>query len=208
MDAVQVEQSKNPDLVSKEPVCRILRRRIQKKDQYSVFKNMRFGKWKPVSEDRPSTTQPAPTEPTQEESMTGSEALPKKNAERKKHLKVKTVLKESVGVTKITKRILDLDISWTIGELLASASGVEKQLTKALSEEEVVQFRVNSLGVAAVSETSPKCQCYTMGYPKTRVRVEKSAKVLALLDTDAEIDPMTKAVMEEAHLTMRSGPRL
>ncbi len=90
--------------------------------------------------------------------MKDADALLKKNAERKKHLKVANVLKKSVGVTKITKRILDLDISLTVGELLASAPGVEKQLTKALSEDEVVQFRVNGLWVAAASEASPKCQ--------------------------------------------------
>ena len=119
---------------------------------------MCFGKWKPVNEDLSSTTQPAPTEPTQEESITDLEALPKKNLERKKHLKVTNVLKESVGITKITKRILDLDVSLTVGELLTSASGLEKLLTKVLSDVEVVQFRVNSLGVAAVSKAGPKCQ--------------------------------------------------
>ena len=118
------------------------------------------------------------------------------------------VLKESVGVTKTTKRILDLDVSLTVSELLASASGVEKQLTKALSEDEVVQFRVNSLRVAVVIEANLKCQWYTMGFAETRVCLEDSAKVLALLDTGAEINVMTKAVMEEASLVMRSGSRL
>ena len=46
------------------------------------------------------------------------------------------VLKEPVGATKITKRILGLGVSLTVGELLASAPGVEKQLTKALFEDE------------------------------------------------------------------------
>ncbi len=118
------------------------------------------------------------------------------------------VLKESVGVTKTTKRILDLDVSLTVSELLASASGVEKQLTKALSEDEVVQFRVNSLRVAVVIEANLKCQWYTIGCAETRVCLEDSPKVLALLDTGAEINVMTKALMEEASLVMRSGPRL
>ena len=129
--------------------------------------------------------------------MKDADALPKKNAERKKHLKVANVLKKSIGVTKITKRILDLDISLTVGELLASAPGVEKQLTKALSGDEVVQFRMNGLGVAAASEASPKCQWYTIGCPKTRVRLEDSAKVLVLLDTSSEINVMTKALWKK-----------
>ena len=118
------------------------------------------------------------------------------------------VLRESVGVTKITKRILDLEVSLTVGELLASAPGIEKLLTKALSEDEVVQFRMNDSEVAAVSEVSLKCQWYTIGCLKTRVRLKDSAKVLALLDTNAEINLMTKAVMEEAGLAIRSGSRL
>lgn len=57
------------------------------------------------------------------------------------------VLKESVRATTITKRILDLGVSLTVGELLASAPAVEKQLSKAISEDEAVQFRVNTVGV-------------------------------------------------------------
>ncbi len=46
---------------------------------------MRFGEYKAVNKDPSFTTQQAPTEPTQEESMIDAEALRKKNAERKKH---------------------------------------------------------------------------------------------------------------------------
>ncbi len=140
--------------------------------------------------------------------MTDAKVPHKKNSERKKHLKVANVNKESVSVRKITQRISDLDGSFTVGELLASAFGVEKLVTKALSEDEFVQFRINSLGVAAVGSPSSNCQWYTIGCPKTRVLLKYSAKILALLDTDAEINLVRKAVMEEAGLAMRSGLRL
>ncbi len=55
------------------------------------------------------------------------------------------MLKESVGATIITKHIPDLGVNLTVGELLASAPTVEKQLTKAITEDEAVQFRVNTL---------------------------------------------------------------
>lgn len=47
-----------------------------------------------------------------------------------------------------------------------------------------------------------------MGSPKAKVRLEDSPKVLALLDTGAEINVMTKEVMEDAGLAMRQGLRL
>ncbi len=54
--------------------------------------------------------------------------------------------------TTITKRILDLGVSLTVCELLASAPAIKKQLTKAISEDEAVQFHVNTLGSAQVLE--------------------------------------------------------
>ncbi len=51
---------------------------------------------------------------------------PKKSIEMKKHLRVVNMLKESIGATTITKRILDLGVNLTVGELLASALAVEK----------------------------------------------------------------------------------
>ena len=49
-------------------------------------------------------------------------------------------------------QILDLGISLIVGKLLASIPVVEKKLTKAISEDEVVQFRVNILELAGVLE--------------------------------------------------------
>lgn len=56
----------------------------------------------------------------------------KKTIEKKKHLRIVNILKESVGATTITKRILDLRLNLTIDELLASAPAVKKQLTNAI----------------------------------------------------------------------------
>lgn len=62
----------------------------------------------------------------------------KKTIKRKKYLHVINILNESIGATKITKRIMDLDINLIVGELLASASVVEKQLAKGILENKVV----------------------------------------------------------------------
>lgn len=79
--------------------------------------------------------------------MLDVDPVTKKGFERKRHPRVVNVLKESVGVTTITKRILDLEVSLTVEKLLASAPTVEKQLTKAISKDEAMQFRVNSVDI-------------------------------------------------------------
>lgn len=48
----------------------------------------------------------------------------------------------------ITKRILDLGVNLRVSELRASAPAVEKQLTKVITEDETVQFRVNTLDLS------------------------------------------------------------
>lgn len=42
-----------------------------------------------------------------------------------------------------------------------------------------------------------------MGSPKTKVRLEDGPKVLALLDTGAKIDLMTREIIKDAGLAMR-----
>ncbi len=89
--------------------------------------------------------------PSQEAAMPDAEATePKKQVEKKKHLRVVNVLKKLVSVTTITKCILDLGVSLIVGELLSSPPAVEKRLTKAISENEAVQFLVNNLESNAV----------------------------------------------------------
>ena len=205
----RANQSKPTAGPSKEPVKRILRRRIEKEKDYAVPKNVRFGEWDPVRDDPlpgPTTTVPSTS---QEAVMPDAEAIAtKKTVERKRHPRVVNVLKESVGATTITKRILDLGVNLTVGELLASAPAVEKQLTKAISEDEAVQFRVNTLESGEAVETKKTRSWYSMGSPKAKVRLEDGSKVTALLDTGAEINVMTREVMEDAGLAMRRGPKL
>lgn len=115
---------------------------------------------------------------------------PKKTVEMKKYSWVVNVLKESVNSTTIIKRILDLGVNLTVGELLAWALAVEKRSTKAISEDEAVQFRVNTLESSSV-DTRKSHLWYFMGFPKAKVRVKDGSKVTVLLDTDAKINVMT-----------------
>lgn len=192
--AARSNQPKPTPGPSKELVKQILPRRIEKQNNYATPKNIRFGEWEPVG----NTFVPAPTSvpafipnPSQEAAMPDAEASePRKVVERKKHLRVVNVLKESIGATTITKHILDLGVNLTVGELLASALAVEKQLTKAITEDEGVQFWVNTLESSTVN-TRNSHLCYSMGSPKAKVRLEDGSKVIALLDTGIEINVTT-----------------
>lgn len=50
------------------------------------------------------------------------------------------MLKESVGITAIIKRILDRGENWTIVKLLVLALAIENQLTKAISKNKIMQI--------------------------------------------------------------------
>ncbi len=119
-------------------------------------------------------------------------AFGKKDVEQKIYPRVVNVLKESVGATTITKRILDLGVSLTVGELLASAPVVEKQLTKAIFEDEAIQFRVNTLNSNEALEATICSSWYSIRSPKIKVYLKDSSKVTVLLDRGAEINVMTK----------------
>ena len=95
----------------------------------------------------------------------------------------------------------------TVGELLASAPAVEKQLTKVITKDEAMQFRVNTLECSSVDARNSH-SWYSIGSPKARVRLEDGSKVTALLDTGAEINVMTREVMEDAGLAIRRGLKL
>lgn len=87
--AAQCNQLKSTSGLSKEPVKRILRRRIEKENNYAAPKNMRFGEWEPVRDTSvpASTSFPALTpNPSQKAVMPDAEASElRKMVERKKH---------------------------------------------------------------------------------------------------------------------------
>ena len=139
--------------------------------------------------------------------MLDVEVSTKKNLECKWYPRVVNVLKdESVGATTITKRILDLEVNLTIGELLTSTPAVEKQLTKAIIKDEAVQFRVSYIEVDKLIHIQNSWN--SMGSPKIKGRLKDRPKVTTVLDIRAEINVRTRDVMEDAGLAMRKGLKL
>lgn len=117
-------------------------------------------------------------------------------------------MKESIGATTITKKILNLEVNFTVGELLPSAPASLKQLTRAISGDEVIQFRVNTLGLAEALKTLNPYFWYSMGSSKTKLCLVDGSKVTALLNTSVEINVMPKKLIEDVNLAMRQGPKL
>lgn len=200
VSATRLNWTKQSETSEKEPIKQILRKRIQKEKGYATPKNIRFGSYKPAKK---ASIPPSPTpieRATPEETMTDVNSVAKKGLERKKHPRVVNVLKELVGATTMTKRILDLGVSSTVEELLVSALAVEKQRTKAISEKKALQFRVRSVDIDNPVHIN-NCW-YSMSSSKIKVRLEDGSKVIALLDTGAEINVMTREVMENAGLAI------
>lgn len=138
VSVARFHQNKSSNTPAKESIKRILRKEIEKKDGYTVLKNVRFGEWK---QEKNSPSLPIPVtffEPSLDQTMLDFEPKIKKNVECKKQPRVVGVFKESVGATIITKQILDLGVNLTVGELLASAPAVEKQLNKAIFEDDAI----------------------------------------------------------------------
>lgn len=90
-----------------------------------------------------------------------------------------------------------------IGELLASVPAIEKHLTKAISEDEAVQFCIDTLDLAEALEALISYSGNSMRLPKTKVRLKDGSKIMALLDTSLEINIMTRELIESANLAIR-----
>lgn len=116
-------------------------------------------------------------------------------------------MKESIGAITIIKRILDLWVNLIIDKLLASAPAIEKQFIKAITKDDAVQFRFNTLELSIVN-TQNSYLWYSIGSPKAPVRLVDSYKVTTFLDTGAEINIITRKVIEVARLAMQRSLKL
>lgn len=95
--AARTDRSKPIEGPSKEPVKRILRRRIEKEKEYATPKNVRFGEWDPVR-DNPTPSPPVSTPSPAPVAMPDAEAATiRKSMERKKHPRVVNVLRVCSG---------------------------------------------------------------------------------------------------------------
>lgn len=117
---------------------------IKKKNNYVIPKNVRFGEYKLVKDISMSAIMAVlalTLSFSQEAAMLDVEtSKSKKIIKRKKYLQVVNLLKEFIEATTITKYILDLEVILTIDKLLALALAIEKQHTKAITEDKAMQF--------------------------------------------------------------------
>lgn len=187
----------------KEQIKQILCWYIQKESEYSAPRNLRFGEWQPTQENPPFALSITIPLATPKIAMFNIDAtITKKGIEIKKHSYMINVLKESVGATSIRKRILDLGISWTMCKLLTSTQTMKKQLIKAISKYEAVQFLVNTLSSAKVLEVENTYFWYFIEFSKAKVCLEYDAKVTVLFDTDTEINVIIRELIEDTNLAI------
>lgn len=129
---------------------------------------------------------------------------PRKAIEKKKYLQVINVLKVSIEVMTIIKYILDLGVNLTVDKLLTLALAIEKQLIKAITEDEAMQLLVNTLESSFADARNSYLQ-YSIGSLKARIRLEDESKITVLLDTYAEINIITREVIENTNLAIMIG---
>lgn len=110
--------------------------------------------------------------------------------------------------TTITKHILDFSVYLTVGKLLASSLAIEKQLTKAILKDNVIQFYVNTLKSSQGLQARKLCFRYSMWSLKAKVRLKDRSKFIALLNTCAKINIMTKEIIKDVGLAMQHGLKL
>ena len=113
-----------------------------------------------------------------------------------------------MGATIIIKRILNLGINLTIGKLLAYISAVKKHLTKTISEDEVVQFHINNLGLAKVLEALISYFWYSIRSPKAKICLKNGFNIIAFLDAGIEINVMIKELIKDVNLAKKRELKL
>lgn len=95
----------------------------------------------------------------------------------------------------------------TVGKLLALALAVEKQYTKAITEDKGVQFPVNTLKSSFVDAWNSN-SWYFISSLKAKVGLENGFEFTILLDTGTKMNVMTRKIIEDADLAIRCAPKL
>lgn len=127
----------------------------------------------------------------------------KKSVERKKHLWVVNIFKESVEATIIIECIFDFEVNFIINKLLVSAPVVKKQLTKAIFKDKDVKFYVNAFSLSKAFKTIIYYSWYFIKSLKVKICLKNGTKVIILLDTGVEINIIIRELIEKANLVTR-----
>ena len=141
--------------------------------------------------------------------------------------KLAEVLKSSYQPNTLSRRLLDQKMEVTVRELVATTPEIERILTKALEEGEVAEFKIMNLtstGDDVEQEedeitypdlpTTPfpsvprNTSWFAMGCPTAQVALDRSYKLLALLDSGSQVNVMDKPTMIKSGLAMRPGPKI
>lgn len=127
----------------------------------------------------------------------------KRSIEKKKYPQAVNILKKFIKTTTITKYSLDLEVNFTIGNLLAFVPVVEKQLIKTIFKNKAVQFYVNILSLVKAFEITTSYFWYSMRLFKVKIYLKDVSKVTVFLNTSAKFFVIIKKLIKDANLVMR-----
>ncbi len=86
--------------------------------------------------------------------------------------------------------------------------GSEKQLTKAITRDEAIQFWYKTAGIKGRNNFSGLHWWYFIGSLKTKVWLEDSFQIIALLDNEAKIKTIIREVSKNKRLAMKKRHKL
>lgn len=141
-----------------------------------------------------------------------------------KSQKLTEILEASYQPNTLSKCPFDQKIIITVKELMATTPEIEKILTKALAEKEVAEFqilnfltendvkqkedKVNYPSLSSTSAPSRDTFWFAMGCLTAQVALDKTYKLLALLESGSQVNIMNKSIILRAELAMRPGSKV
>ena len=134
----------------------------------------------------------------------------------------KTIKGESTARS-LVARGLDNPIVTSLREIIDIAPLVERLMKTAMREGKEFSFKLqpeekpklptaavnlHKVDFSAIDEALKDTSYYAMGTPKCKTILNYNLRVMTLLDCGAEVNVMTRQVMDDAGLAMRTGPLL
>lgn len=139
---------------TKDPVQRILQRRISKEECYPASKTQRHGNWEPSRVEDVTDAEPmdekveivdAIAENTKVEAPKPDLTKPKGD----KKSKIFQHFRDSIEPGEIAQRIFSGQVALSIGKVIARSPDLQKLFTQAMASDKVVRFSVNPLDLDA-----------------------------------------------------------
>ena len=124
---------------------------------------------------------------------------PKEKKKRPVREKYMDILKKNADPEAVLEEIMDQKVSVRLRDILVTSESLQKLLFKGVTQKDVPTARVGAIGMRRQEKT------YAASTPKLHVRIgTEQSPVLAMLDSGAEVNVITRAVADELGLPIRT----